>query len=97
MVSRPPADRQILDLQNVETATAWFTPFVAKCCTEKVEDKVNTGGTIQDLQVSNLLLSMSGQDAIFKLRSLINPRNLINTPYKDIRVAIQHYISSKRE
>ena len=38
---------------------------------------------------------MCGQDAIIKLRSLMSPRNLIDTPYKDIRLAIQNYISSK--
>ena len=68
---------------------------MAKCRAEKKEDKVNTDGTVQDLQVTNLFLSMCGQDAIFKLRSLMSPRNLIDTPYKDIRLAIQNYISPK--
>ena len=95
MVSRPATDRQILDLQNAESATAWIMSFVAKCRAEKKEDKVNTDGTVQDLQVTNLFLSMCGQDAIIKLRSLISPRNLIDTPYKDIRLAIQNYISPK--
>ena len=67
MVSRPATDRQILDLQNAESATAWIMSFVAKCRAEKKEDKVNTNGTVQDLQVSNLFLSMCWQDAIFKL------------------------------
>ena len=40
-------------------------------------------------------LSMCGYDAIIKLRSLMNPRNLIETPHKDIRLAIQKYISPK--
>ena len=95
MVSRPTTDRQILDLQNAESATAWIMYFVAKCCAEKKEDNVNTDGTVQDLQVTNLFFSMCGQDAIFKLRSLMSPRNLIDTPYKDIRLAIQNYISPK--
>ena len=95
MVSRPATDRQILDLQNAESATAWIMSFVAKCRAEKKEDKVNTDGTVQDLQVTNLFLSMCGQDAIIKLRSLMSPRNLIDTPYKDIRLAIQNYISPK--
>ena len=70
--------------------------FVAKCRAEKKEDKVNNDGTVQDLQVTNLFLSMCGQDAIIiKLRSLMSPRNLIDTPYKDIRLAIQNYISPK--
>ena len=69
--------------------------FVAKCRAEKKEDKVNYDGTLQDLQVTNLFLSMCGQDAIIKLRSLMCPRNLIDTPYKDIRLAIQKYISTK--
>ena len=95
MVSRTATDRQILDLQNAESATAWIMSFVAKCRAEKKEDKVNTDGTVQDLQVTNLFLSMCGQDAIIKLRSLMSPRNLIDTPHKDIRLAIQNYISPK--
>ena len=69
--------------------------FVAKCRAEKKEDKVNTDGTVQDLQVTNLFLSMCGQEAIIKLRSLMSPRSLIDTPYKDIRLAMQNYISPK--
>ena len=95
MVSKPATDRQILDLQNAESATAWIMSFVAKCRAEKKEDKVNNDGTVQDLQVTNLFLIMCGQDAIIKLRSLMSPRNLIDTPYKDIRLAIQNYISPK--
>ena len=60
------------------------------------EDNVNTDGTVQDLQVSNLFLSMCGQDEIIKLRSLMSPRIFIGTPYKDIRLAIQNYISPKQ-
>ena len=90
MVSRPATDRQILDLQNAESATAWIMSFVAKSRAEKTEDKVNTDGTVQDLKVTNLFLSMCGQDANIKLRSLMSPRNLIDTPYKDIRLAIQN-------
>ena len=71
MVSRTVTDRQLLDLQNVESATAWTMYFVAKCRGEKKEDKINTGGTVLDLQVTNPFLSMCGQDAIIKLRSLI--------------------------
>ena len=70
-------------------------PFVAKCRAEKKEDNVNTDGTVQDLQVTNLFLGMCGQDAIIKLRSLMSPKNLIDTPYKDIRLAIQSYLSPK--
>ena len=69
--------------------------FVAKCRPEKKEDKVNTDGSVHDLQVTNLFPSMCGQGAIIKLRSLMSPRNLIDTPYKDIRLAIQNYISPK--
>ena len=43
-------------------------------------DKINTNGTVQDLQVTNLCLSMCGQDQIIKLTSLISPKNLIDTP-----------------
>ena len=95
MVSRPATERQILNLQKAESASAWIMSFVAKCRDEKKEDKVNTDGTVQDLQVTNLFLSMCGQDAIIKLRSLMSPMNLIDTPYKDIRLAIQNYISPK--
>ena len=95
MVSRPATDKQILDLQNAESATALIMSFVAKSRAEKKEDKVNNDGTVQDLQVTNLFLSMCGQDAIIKLRSLMSPRNLIDTPYKDIRLAIQNYISPR--
>ena len=95
MESRPAADRQFLDLQNAESAIAWIMSFVAKCRAQKKEDKVNTDGTVQDLQVTNLFLSLCGQDAIIKFRSLMNPRNLIDTPYKDIRLAIRNYISPK--
>ena len=94
-VSRPATDRQILDLQNSESATAWIMSFVAECSAEKKEDKVNTDGAVQNLQVTNLVLSTCGQDAIIKLGSLMSPRNLIDSLYKDIRLAIQNYISPK--
>ena len=95
MVSRPPNDRQTLDLQNAESCTAWITSFVAKCRAEKKEDKVNNDGTIVDLQVTNLFLSICGQDALLKLRSLMSPEKLLDTLFKQIRLAIQNYISPK--
>ena len=95
MVSRPTTNRQMLDLQKAESATAWILSFVVKCRAEKKENKVNNDGTVQDLQVTNLFLSMCGQDAIIKLRSLMSPKNLIDTPYEDIRLAVQNYISPK--
>ena len=95
MVSRSARDRQILDLHKAESATAWIMSFVAKYRAEKKEDKVNNDGTVQDLQVTSLFLSMCGQDAIINFRSLMSPRNLIDTPYNDIRLAIQNYISPK--
>ena len=95
MVSRQAEDRKILDPQNAESATAWIMSFVAKCRAEKKEDKVNTDGTVQDLQVTNFFLSMCGQNAIIKIRCLMSPRNLIDTPHKAIRLAIQNYISPK--
>ena len=49
MVSRPATDRQVLDLQNAESATAWIMSFVAKSRAEKKKDKVNADGTVQDL------------------------------------------------
>ena len=95
MVSRPPNDRQTLDLQNAESCTAWIMSFVAKCRAEKKEDKVNNDGTIVDLQVTNLFLSICGHDALLKLRSLMSPKKLLDTPFKEIRLAIQNYISPK--
>ena len=93
MVSRPQNDRKNLDLQNAETCTAWIMSFVANCRAEKKEDKVNTDGTITDLQVTNLFLSICGQDARLKLRSLMSPKKLLENPFKEIRQAIQNYIS----
>ena len=95
MVFRPATDREVLDLQNAESATAWLMSFVAKCRAEKKEDNFNNDGTVQDLQVTNLFLSMCGQYANIKLRNLMSPKNSIDTPYKDIRLAIQNYISHK--
>ena len=95
MVSRPPNDRQTLDLQNAESCTAWIMSFVAKCRAEKKEDKVNTGGTIVDLQV-NLFLSICGQDALLKLGRPMSPKKLLETPFKEIRQAIQNYVSPKQ-
>ena len=95
MVSRPPNDRQTLDLQNAESCTAWIMSFVAKVCTEKKEDKVNTDGTILDLHVTNPFLSICGQDALFKLRSLMSPKKLLDTPFKEIRQAIKTIFSPK--
>ena len=86
--------RQLLDLLNAESATAWIMSFLAKSRAEKKEDKLNTNCTIQDLQVANLFLSMCRQDAISKLRSQNSPRYSIDTPYRDIRLAIQKFISA---
>ena len=58
MVSRPTTDRQILDIENAESVTVWIRSFMAKCQAEKKEDQINTDGTVQDLQVTNLFLSM---------------------------------------
>ena len=95
MVSRPPNDRQTLDLQNAESCTGWILSFVANCRAEKKEDKINIDGTIVDLQVTNLFLSICGQDALLKLRSLMSPKKLLDTPFKEIRLAIRNYISPK--
>ena len=95
MVTRPPNERQTLDLQNAKSCTAWIMSFVAKCRAEKKEDKANTNGTIVDLQVKNLFLTICGQDAILKLRSLMSPKKMLDTLFKEIRQAIQNYISPK--
>ena len=65
-------------------------------CAEKKEYKTNTNGIVQDLQVTNLCLSICGQDAFIKLRSPRSHRSLLATPYKDIRLAIQKYIYKER-
>ena len=62
---------------------------------KKKEDKINTEDTVQDLQVTNFFLIMSGRDAIDKLRSLMSARTLIDIPYKVIRWATQNYFSLK--
>ena len=68
---------------------------MAKCCAEKKEDKVNNNGTIVNIQVTNLFLSLCGQDAIIKLRNLMGPKTLIDTSYKNMRLATQNYVSPK--
>ena len=95
MESRPPNDRQTSDLQNAESCTAWIRSFVTKCRGEKKEDKANTDGTIVDLQVTNLFLIICVQDELLKLRSLIRPKKFLDTRFKEIRQAIQNYISTK--
>ena len=95
MVFRPPTNQEIWDLQNAESATAWIKYFVAKCCAEKREDKINNDAIIVDLPVTNLFVFMCGQDAFIKLRSLMNLRDVIGTPYKDIRSAIQNQFPPK--
>ena len=69
--------------------------FVAKCRAEKKEDKVNTDGTIGDLQITNIVLRICGHDALPKLRSLMSHKKLLDTPFKEIRQAIQNYSSPK--
>ena len=69
--------------------------FATKCLAEKKEDKINTDGTIQDLQVINFVLSMCGQDAIINFRSLMSRKNLIGVLYKDVKSVIQNYVSPK--
>ena len=70
MVLSPLNDRQTLDLQNAKSCTAWIMSYVAKCHTEKKEDKVNTDGTILDLQVTNLFLSICARTHFLNLGAL---------------------------
>ena len=95
MLSRPPNDRQTLDLQNAESYSAWIMSFVAKCRAAKKKEKVITDDTIVEQQVTNHFLSICGQDAFLKLGSLMSPDNLKDTPFKEIRQAIQIYIYPK--
>ena len=67
MVFRPTTDRKILDLQNAESATGWILSFVAKCRAEKKEGKINTDGTVQDLQLTNLILLCAGKMQLLNL------------------------------
>ena len=62
--------------------------IVAKSCAGKKKDKVNTDGTIVELHVTNLCLSLCGQDALLKLGSFMSPKKLLDTPFKEIRKAI---------
>ena len=50
MVSRQPAYRKFLDLQNAKSATAWIMSFVSKCCLEKKKDKIDTN----DFQIASI-------------------------------------------
>ena len=94
MVSRPPPESQLLELQNAESTKVWIKFFVAKSCAEKKEDKINTHDTILDLQVIDRFLSMFGHDKIPNFRILMSPRNLIDTPYKNMRLANKKIIFS---
>ena len=93
MVSSPPTDRQILDLQNAEACTACIVSFVAKCCTWKEQDKVNTDGTFLDLPVTNHCLKMFGQDAFLKNRIPMSTEKLLDIPFKEIRLVIENFFS----
>ena len=53
-------------MQNQLLRRSWL--FLAKSRAEKKEDKINTDGTVQDLQITKLSLSMYGNDVIIKLR-----------------------------
>ena len=79
-VSRPPAERKILDLQDAESAIAWIMSFVAECCAEKKDDELNIDGALIDLQVTNLLHSMHVRDTNVIHRNLTSTKNSIDTP-----------------
>ena len=70
IVSRPPTARQILDLQKAESCIAWVVSLVAKFRPETKEGKPNADGTLVDLQLRNLFLSVCGQE-LLKIRSLV--------------------------
>ena len=89
MVSRPATDRQTLDLQNAESATAWIV-FCGEISRREENGQDQHQWYLQDLQVTNFFLSLCGQDATINLRSLTSHRNLMDNPYKDIRLAIQN-------
>ena len=97
VVFRQPADRKNLDLQNAESATALIIPSVAKYRAKKKEDRIKTDGSIVDLQVTHFFLSMCGYFSIIKLRGLMSPKNLIDTPHNDIRSVIQNHFSLKEK
>ena len=56
-----------LELSNFDNYIAWMTAFIAKYRYEKKEDKIKSDGTIEDLQVTNLILSTCGSEAIINL------------------------------
>ena len=81
-------------LGSTECRISYCVDFVySEMSSREKGDKINNDGPVQDLQVTKFSLSMCGQDAIIILRSPNTPRNLIDTPYNDILLAIQNYIS----
>ena len=86
MVSRLPENGQIWDLQNAKSTTALNMSFVADCCAEKKEDKINTDDKNWTYSSPIGFIVCS----IIKIRRLMITWNLIDTPYKDIRLAIQN-------
>ena len=93
MVSKPTIDQQLEDVQNAESCTAWI---VAKCRAEKKDDKINTG-TVSDLQVTNIFLSMCRRDALLKNKSITSPKGHLDTPFEEIRVVIETIFLPKGE
>ena len=62
MISKPgSADRQILDLQNAESASAWVMFFVTKCRAAKKGEKISAGVTLVDIQITNPFLVCAGK------------------------------------
>ena len=69
MVSRSIKDRQVLALQNAASVTVWIMSSVAICRAEQKEKEINTDGSVQDLQVISLFLSMCSEMQILNLEA----------------------------
>ena len=80
IVFRPPTDRQILDINSAESSTAWVVFFLAKNRKDNLVDKHRNDVTILDLQLTNIFHSICGQDPQLRLKSLLSPKNLSETP-----------------
>ena len=69
--------------------------FTAKSRAEKKEEKLNIIGRVLDAQETNFFLSMCGNYALLKFRRFVVPKNLLETPLKEIKVVIQNSFSPK--
>lgn len=62
-----------LSLDNYEYAQAWLRILAVKARTKKLKDSKSIGG---ENQITDLLLTTSGCEAIIKLSAIARPREL---------------------